>query len=328
MEIIVLKIISIDQANISKIILAVEECVNWREVWFRGQANSQHSLEPTLFRKGTAYFESEMLEEFVRSQSEYAIKHKSALEWLTLMQHYGLPTRLLDWTSNLLVALYFSCKAEEELDSHGALFLINPDHLMPHSLASDLIDMLIRAKWEYETLREIKKSEFISSQPIVDDTYNWNLLINGMSLNKFIASRNDAVHLGLTKVVDDSNFDIAQIAYAAFLKGSEDVYPCAIPLSDYLCDPRAYRSPYLNERISRQHGFFTVHGGKYIGSRRFIVPRSLEDVLGDKCVKLIIAPADKLKILRELEMSGISEHTLFPELEYQAKFIKQKFAVT
>ena len=47
------------------------------------------------------------------------------LEWLMLCQHYGIPTRLLDWTMDILVALYFACASEENKDKDGALFVCN-----------------------------------------------------------------------------------------------------------------------------------------------------------------------------------------------------------
>jgi len=45
-------------------------------------------------------------------------------KWVQLAQHYGLPTRLLDWTKNAAIALYFACEKEPEKD--GAVFILNP----------------------------------------------------------------------------------------------------------------------------------------------------------------------------------------------------------
>lgn len=46
--------------------------------------------------------------------------------WLTLMQHYGLPTRLLDWSESPLVALYFALSGDEDAKTDAAVWVLNP----------------------------------------------------------------------------------------------------------------------------------------------------------------------------------------------------------
>lgn len=49
--------------------------------------------------------------------------------WLTLMQHYGLPTRLLDWSRSPLVALYFAVSDESQCDKDGCIWMLTPGKL-------------------------------------------------------------------------------------------------------------------------------------------------------------------------------------------------------
>lgn len=94
-------------------------------VYYRGQQNSDWSLETTLERfcreKGVdwrdegavAAIESKMLNDFMRKAPTYIKDGKprpiSALDWCMKMRHYGLPSRMLDVSLNHLTALYFAC---------------------------------------------------------------------------------------------------------------------------------------------------------------------------------------------------------------------------
>ena len=85
--------------------------------WFRGQENVDWPLIPAIYRRSDASAEPSIYQQF-RLHSRFRhgkfpeVSNRAA--WLALMQHYGLPTRLLDWSASVLVAAYF---ATENSDS-------------------------------------------------------------------------------------------------------------------------------------------------------------------------------------------------------------------
>lgn len=101
------------------------------ELWYRGLRNACWPLIPKLYRhrdpiKELLESEDEIREEFVRrAPSLTAHKPENAWEWYFLMQHYAAPTRLLDWTENPLVGLYFAVKDNEGLHD-AAVWALDP----------------------------------------------------------------------------------------------------------------------------------------------------------------------------------------------------------
>lgn len=107
-----------EAANLSELIDGVLEITagaQEHEWWFRGHGRSSFKLLPSLYRAiedvGDALaMEGRLLREFDnRSRTVHgAGTTRDSWETLFLMQHHRVPTRLLDWSRNLLIAAYFA----------------------------------------------------------------------------------------------------------------------------------------------------------------------------------------------------------------------------
>lgn len=115
-------------------------------IWFRGVNNPSFQLIPGVHRLSDALRPIEEQERYLDETAmftEYRLKspdvhhvfnnpdlHRSVdniMSWLTLMQHYGLPTRLLDWTADIKIALFFGASGAHE--NGGKLHVLNAARL-------------------------------------------------------------------------------------------------------------------------------------------------------------------------------------------------------
>lgn len=102
---------------------------------FRGESNSEWKLKPKVGRNDLSYSigrELLLLEEFKKrsiAHIERPPDHADDLSWMTIAQHHGLPTRLIDWSYNPLVAAHFACESvstEKEPEKAGVIYAVCP----------------------------------------------------------------------------------------------------------------------------------------------------------------------------------------------------------
>ncbi|MGM1059630.1 FRG domain-containing protein [Saccharothrix sp. Mg75] len=115
--------------------------------WYRGHVDQRWPLVPSLARRREwLEAEREMVKRFKQdAHSRLRYAPDSEWGWVFLAQHHGLPTRLLDWTENPLVGLYFAVERDSGQDdkrADGRFFILRPRDLNASTVSAD-IDMLM-----------------------------------------------------------------------------------------------------------------------------------------------------------------------------------------
>ena len=123
-----------------------EDTTGWANVgfakpWFRGQPNKNKPPLPSIFRDGNNTHEFHLSTNFrlVAPGFGETPETRRIDQWLFLMQHVGLPTRLLDWTESPLAAVFFATNkaATRKIENDAAVWAIDPIELNKLSGISD-----------------------------------------------------------------------------------------------------------------------------------------------------------------------------------------------
>jgi hypothetical protein len=153
------------------------------ECFYRGVADSRWDLAPSLFRmKQHEAREHDLLileyDLFFEFKARARELHHDALndwDWLFYMRHYGLPTRLLDWTEALGVAVYFAVQNHDcKTEATPCVWLLNPYAL--NELAWEDRDLIApeylgydpdtQEFWTYEDILLEREPEFEWDYPV------------------------------------------------------------------------------------------------------------------------------------------------------------------
>ncbi len=144
--------------------------------WFRGCGkHPDHVLEPTLLRhkevKAAAHdpllLESRLKARFQQTSPPFlASTPQTDFDWLFLQQHYGVPTRLLDWSENPFIALYFALSSSKDGED-ACVWMLDPIKWNQKALNNPKLDRIPDATMS-QALQFLKNpgDDFSPSDPI------------------------------------------------------------------------------------------------------------------------------------------------------------------
>jgi hypothetical protein len=159
-----------------------------RFLWFRGLNKSHYPLIPKLMRfgkSGEAVLERErrLLTRFRQRSLAFWPAGYPQDDWehLFAMQHFGIPTRLLDWSENLFVAAHFAIATANSEDATPTVWCVDPvawNQAMPGlSEYGDSIHVLTTADEEAESYRPLTNKRRGKSPVALFGTHNSNRIV-------------------------------------------------------------------------------------------------------------------------------------------------------
>ena len=107
------------------------QCTGQQPVWYRGHSDKRWKLVPSVARTPNSLgAEFTLIKRFKQNALPFIQRRpEHEWEWMYLLQHYGVPTRLLDWSESPLVALFFACEEVAMHGEDGAVWCLLPREL-------------------------------------------------------------------------------------------------------------------------------------------------------------------------------------------------------
>ena len=331
---------------------------------FRGMPNLEYTLEPSLQRRtdGTEIgdVEIQMVRDFTTMRPDAFLNEGSHFEILSKMQHYGLPTRLLDFTENPLVALFFACEKPADNQSGGRVVCHN---MYMDNSDQRIIEMICGMPFNEDYFDEARTAEYFLAQYDIN-LYEYMKRIYGIGegspkrtlvcrpkyWNQRMINQKAMLMVFPNKLQDFFGMNSWQFKQFGKENGIlgirgdkglgtiiEEVN--AIEGDDIYCEGNEFsltgkRWLGIKEKYCRNAQGERIDWKSMCGTdphfvNRFRVSDELdevdEDLIARDFVSIEIEESRKKDILEDLKKIGMGIDFIYPELEYTATSIRQRY---
>lgn len=260
-----------------------------KDFFFRGHYNYKYLLVPSLYRKKKFYENENFMYMDFKTQFYNELSDKKYIEILTTMQHYKMPTRLLDSTSNPLVALYMVCDRPINYKQKGA----------------NIGEVIVM----HEDRKNVKYSDsnaitLLSSLAVLETNYKQELYIK---IKESIEKKDPSIYQNT----------LAFKRFVAEVKTELPLFDLDFFQPDVLLKPRHVKVGMINERIIAQSGNFILFGlcdyvtGEY----------TKLDTVHPKRLFVI----NKDKIAKQLNMLNVNVGTMYPDKDHMSSTITKVY---
>lgn len=318
--------------------------IGWDTVIYRGMVDQEYNLLPGLARYNKLQEDGEykLINDFLTRRPD-AFQGLTEFDTLAKMQHYGLPTRLLDFSTNPLVALYFACESKYQKNGrvlcHGT-YLQNDSSAYVNAICTAAIKKPLEGNIAVEDFlcderlplkKYLQECYLYDTTTIVRPKY-WNQRIANQA-GVFMVFPNNLSdrYMYIIKHSRELGIDLAINEYghgkvdSSRIKNAIDREPISynqegnsIVSDDY------FRSVYASYRDNTSSESIWE-----IFNNRFQMTSQLKALsaqkIHDSFCSIIIEAKNKKKIIQELAYIGICTDFIYPELEYTAKEIRRRY---
>lgn len=274
-----------DVTSLFNIIKSVQFDNKKCQMFFRGQKKKFPNVTPSIERDEYILSEDILFREYILRNPNDFSEEKTTFEKLVKMQHYKLPTRLLDITTNPLVALFFAVEEDSEFNNDDGDFII---YVIPNE------------KIKYYDSDTVSVVSNISRRPVKK--------LDIEHLKKRDDEKEEAWIERFNKEPD--------LQYLLHEIKDEKPYFKDIIKKEHLESIWCVKPLLKNRRIIKQDGAFLLFGMQNNKSK-------LASYTDFQPQRFVVQNKDKLR--KQLELLGISKDKLYPELDTTAEYLKTKY---